>query len=137
MISRLTHYRKNLENNYFCHFGLKSSKNLVLNSFKCIWAKEDKINDGKDRKRERRDSPRKCKIRNSAENSNVPVFKTNNKQGRKPGRIYKVTARKCKTLSREKDAKEAKNQVRKEEIRVKLKLVDTCLMIALTYGIDA
>ena len=30
-----------------------------------------------------------------------------------------------------------KNQVGKEEIRVKLKLFDTCLMTALTYGMEA
>ena len=36
-----------------------------------------------------------------------------------------------------KDATGAKNQVGKEETRVKLKLVDTCLMTALAYGMEA
>ena len=49
----------------------------------------------------------------------------------------KVIARKCETISREIDAIGAKNQVGKEEIRVKLKLFDTCLMTALTYGMEA
>ena len=49
----------------------------------------------------------------------------------------KVIARKCETISREIDAIGAKNQVGKEEIRVKLKLFDTCLMAALTYGMEA
>ena len=40
-------------------------------------------------------------------------------------------------MSRETDAIGAKNQVGKEEIRVKLKLFDTCLMTALTYGMEA
>ena len=31
----------------------------------------------------------------------------------------------------------AKNQVGKEEMRVKLKLFDTCLMTALIYGMEA
>ena len=31
----------------------------------------------------------------------------------------------------------AKNLLRKEEIRVMLKLFDTCLMTALTYGMEA
>ena len=49
----------------------------------------------------------------------------------------KVIARKCETISREIDAIVAKNQVGKEEIRVNLKLFDTYLMTALTYGMDA
>ena len=43
-------------------------------------------------------------------------------------------ARKCDAISGEADAIGAKNQVGKEEIRVKLKLFDTCLMTALAYG---
>ena len=46
----------------------------------------------------------------------------------------KAIARKCETISEEIDAIGAKNQVRKEEVRVKLKLFDNCLMTALTYG---
>ena len=47
----------------------------------------------------------------------------------------KIIARKCETISREIDARGAKNKVGKEEIRVKLQLVETCLMTALTYRI--
>ena len=38
--------------------------------------------------RERRDSKRKCKIRNSTKNSNVPVLWNNNKLERKPRITY-------------------------------------------------
>ena len=48
-----------------------------------------------------------------------------------------VTAKKCETISREINAIGANNQVGKEEIRVKLKLFDICLMTALTDGIEA
>ena len=46
-------------------------------------------------------------------------------------------ARKCDTISREIDATGEKNQIGKEEIRVKLKLFDTCLMTVLKYGMEA
>ena len=49
----------------------------------------------------------------------------------------KVIARKCETISMEIGAIAAKNQVGKEEMRVKLKLFDTCLMTALIYGMEA
>ena len=48
-----------------------------------------------------------------------------------------VIEKKCETISREIDAIGTKNQVGKEETRIKLKLFDTCLMTALTYGIEA
>ena len=48
-----------------------------------------------------------------------------------------VIEKKCETISREKDAIGTKNQVGKEETRIKLKLFDTCLMTPLTYGIEA
>ena len=48
-----------------------------------------------------------------------------------------VIEKKCETVSREIDAIGTKNQVGKEETRIKLKLFDTCLMTALTYGIEA
>ena len=45
--------------------------------------------------------------------------------------------RKCKVINREISAIEAKqHQVGKEEIRVKLKLCETCLMPALLYGLE-
>ena len=56
---------------------------------------------------------------------------TVNKEGNLEQHI-KVIARKCEIISREIDAIGAKYQVGKEEIRVKLKLFDTCLMAALT-----
>ena len=45
--------------------------------------------------------------------------------------------RKCKIINREISAIGAKHQVGKEEIRVKLKLYETCLMPALLYGLEA
>ena len=44
----------------------------------------------------------------------------------------KVIPRKCDKIRREIDSLGAKNQVRKVEVKVKLKLLGTCLMIALT-----
>ena len=61
---------------------------------------------------------------------------TMNKEGNLEESI-KIIARKCETISREIDAIGVKNQVGKEEIRVKLKLFGTFLMTALTYGMDA
>ena len=49
----------------------------------------------------------------------------------------KVIARKCEAIGRKIDAIGAKNQVGKEEIKAKLKLFGTCLMAALTYGMEA
>ena len=43
----------------------------------------------------------------------------------------------CDTINREISAIEAKTQVGKEEVRVKLKLFETCLMPALLYGMEA
>ena len=45
--------------------------------------------------------------------------------------------RKCEVINREIHAIGAKRQVGKEEIRVKLKLYETCLMPALLYGLEA
>ena len=45
--------------------------------------------------------------------------------------------RKCEVINREIHAIGAKHQVEKEEIRVKLKLYETCLMQALLYGLEA
>ena len=45
--------------------------------------------------------------------------------------------RKCKIINREISAIGAKHQVGKEEIHVKLKLCETCLMTALLYGLEA
>ena len=43
---------------------------------------------------------------------------------------------KCEVINREINAVGAKHQVGKEEIRVKLKLYETCLMSALLYGLE-
>ena len=45
--------------------------------------------------------------------------------------------RKCKVINREISAIVAKHQVGKEEIRIKLKLYETCLMPSLVYGLEA
>ena len=58
---------------------------------------------------------------------------TINKEGNLEEHI-KITAKKCETISTKIDAIGAKNQVGKEEIRVKLKVFDTCLMTALTWN---
>ena len=102
-----------------------------------VWGREGKIYDGKARKRERerRDSTRQCKIKNSMESWNIPVLRNNNKREGNIEEHIKIIARKCETISREIDARGAKNKVGKEEIRVKLQLVETCLMTALTYRI--
>ena len=88
-----------------------------------------------EKERERRDSTRQCKIKNSMESWNIPVLRNNNKREGNIEEHIKIIARKCETISREIDARGAKNKVGKEEIRVKLQLVETCLMTALTYRI--
>ena len=45
--------------------------------------------------------------------------------------------RKCEVINREINAIGAKHQVGEEEIRVKLKLYETCLMLALLYALEA
>ena len=95
-----------------------------------IWAKEDKINVGKSRKRERTSG-----TVHKAETCHYLGI-TINEEGNLEKHI-KVIARKCKTISTEIDAIGAKNQVGKKEISIKLKLFDTCLMAALTYGMEA
>ena len=45
--------------------------------------------------------------------------------------------RKCEVINREISATGRKHQAGKEEIRVKLKLYETCLMPALLYGLEA
>ena len=61
---------------------------------------------------------------------------TINKKGNLEEHI-KAIVKKCETISMEIDAIGPKNQVGKEEIRVKLKLFDTFLMTALIYGMGA
>ena len=59
-----------------------------------------------------------------------------NKLGNLKDHILELN-RKCEVINREINAIGAKHQVGKEEIRVKLKLYETCLMPALLYGLEA
>ena len=59
-----------------------------------------------------------------------------NKLGNLKDHILELN-RKCKVINREINAIGVKHQVGKEEIRVKLKLYETCLMPALLYGLEA
>ena len=59
-----------------------------------------------------------------------------NKLGNLKDHILELN-RKCEVINREINAVRAKQQVGKEEIRVKLKLYETCLMPALLYGLEA
>ena len=59
-----------------------------------------------------------------------------NKLGNLKGHILELN-RKCEVINRDIHAIRAKHQVGKEEIRVKLKLYETCLMPALQYRLDA
>ena len=61
---------------------------------------------------------------------------TRNEEGNLEEHI-KVIVSKRETINRETDAIRAKNQVGKKEIRVKLKLFETCLMTVLEYGREA
>ena len=59
-----------------------------------------------------------------------------NKLGNLKDHILELN-RKCEIINREISAIGAKHQVGKEEIHVKLKLCETCLMTALLYGLEA
>ena len=59
-----------------------------------------------------------------------------NKSGNLKDHILELN-RKCVVINREINAIGAKHQVGKEEIRLKLKLYETCLMPALIYGLEA
>ena len=59
-----------------------------------------------------------------------------NKLGNLKDNILELN-RQCEVIDREINAIGAKHQVGKEEIRVKLKLYETCLMPALLYGLEA
>ena len=80
---------------------------------------------------------KKCKIKNSTENWNIPQLRKNNKYGRKPRRTSKGNSKKMWHNKQGINTTGAKNQVGKDKIRVKLKLFDTCLMTALVYGMEA
>ena len=59
-----------------------------------------------------------------------------NKLGNLKDHILELN-RKCEVINTEINAIGAKHHVGKEEIRVKLKLYETCLMPALPYGLEA
>ena len=81
---------------------------------------------------------RENRVKENAKSVTVPKTETYQylritmKEGGNLEEQIKVIARKCDKIRREIDSLGAKNQVRKVEIKVKLKLLDTCLMIALT-----
>ena len=52
-------------------------------------------------------------------------------------RTHKITNTRCDIISKEICAIKVKTQVGKEEVRVKLKLFERCLMPALLYGMEA
>ena len=62
---------------------------------------------------------------------------TTNKERNIEEQNKKVKTRKCEVISREIDVIGTKNQVGKDEIKVKVKLFETCLMAALTNGMEA
>ena len=85
------------------------------------------------REKERKDR-RKCKIRYSTENWNIPVLRNNMENGEGNLKQVNIITRKSHIIGRETDAIVAKNKVGKEEIRIKQKLFETCLMTALTWN---
>lgn len=85
------------------------------------------------REKERKDR-RKCKIRYSTENWNIPVLRNNMENGEGNLKQVNIITRKSNIIGRETDAIVAKNKVGKEEIRIKQKLFETCLMTALTWN---
>ena len=58
-----------------------------------------------------------------------------NKSGNLKDHILELN-RKCEVINRAISTIGSKHQVRKEEIRLKLKLYETCLMPALLYGFE-
>lgn len=96
----------------------------VLKKTKYMMAKTEK---------ERKDR-RKCKIRYSTENWNIPVLRNNMENGEGNLKQVNIITRKSHIIGRETDAIVAKNKVGKEEIRIKQKLFETCLMTALTWN---
>ena len=102
-------------------YGLKKTKYMMLKT-------------GKDREEIVQEKAKSAKVQKNETYHYLGI--TINEEGNLEEHI-KVKARKCETISREIDAIGTKNQVGKEETRIKLKLFDTCLMTALTYGIEA
>ena len=101
-------------------YGLKKTKYMMLKT-------------GKDRKEIVQEKVKSGKVQKNETCHYLGI--TISEEGNLEQHI-KVKARKCETISRKIDAIGAKNQVGKEEIRVMLKLFDTCIMTAL-YGMEA
>ena len=101
-----------------------------------VWAKEDKIHIVKTGKEIEEIVQENVKSGAVCKTETYHYLGITTNEGNLEEHI-KVMARKCEIISREIDAIGANNQVGKEEIRAKLKLFDTCLMTALTYGIEA
>ena len=87
----------------------------VLKKTKYMMAKTEK---------ERKDR-RICKIRYSTENWNIPVLRNNMENGEGNLEQVNIITRKSQIIGRETDAIVAKNQVGKEDIRIKQKLFET------------
>lgn len=87
----------------------------VLKKTKYTMAKTEK---------ERKDR-RICKIRYSTENWNIPVLRNNMENGEGNLEQVNIITRKSQIIGRETDAIVAKNQVGKEDIRIKQKLFET------------
>ena len=59
-----------------------------------------------------------------------------NKSGNLKDNILELN-RKCEVINRETIGTGEKHQLRKEQMRLKLKLYETCIMLALLYGLEA
>ena len=101
-------------------FGLKKTKYMIVKTGR----EEEEINETvKAGKIQRTD---KCKY----------LGVTISTDGQLTEHIKGLNSR-CDTINQETSAIGAKTQVGKEEVRVKLKLFETCLMPALLYGMEA
>ena len=102
-------------------FGLKKTKYMIV---KIGREEEEEINETV--KAERIQRTDKCKY----------LGMTISTDGQLTEHIKELNSR-CDIINREISAIGAKTQVGKEEVRVKLKLFETCLMPALLYGMEA
>ena len=102
-------------------FGLKKTKYMIVKTGR---EEEEEINETVKAGRIQRTD--KCKY----------LGVTISTDGQLTEHIKELNSR-CDTINREISAIGAKTQVGKEEVRVKLKLFETCLMPALLYGMEA
>ena len=101
-------------------FGLKKTKYMIVKTGR---EEEEEINETVKAGRIQRTD--KCKY----------LGVTISTDGQLTEHIKELNSR-CDTINREISAIGAKTQVGKEEVRVKLKLFETCLMPALLYGME-